>query len=59
MVKNVGGWPLISDKWNGSMTWSHVASLMAEYGIPIFFDVTVKPHPSDTSFNVIHVSNSM
>jgi hypothetical protein len=58
MIKNLGGWPLISDKWNGSVTWSHVARVMAQYGFPIFFDVSVMPHPYNTSLNIIHVSDT-
>jgi hypothetical protein len=56
VIKSLGGWPLISDKWNGSVTWGHVAHVMAQYGIPVFFDVSVEPHPSNTSLNLIHVS---
>lgn len=56
MIKNLGGWPLISDKWNGSVTWSHVARVMAQYGFPIFFDVSVMPHPYNTSLNIIHLN---
>jgi hypothetical protein len=35
-----------------------VARVMAQYGIPLFFDVSVKPHPSNMSLNVIHVSEN-
>jgi len=58
MMKDLGGWPLISDEWNGSVTWGQVARVTAQYGIPLFFDVSVKPHPSNISFNVIHVSDT-
>jgi len=58
MIKNLGlgGWPLISDTWNGSVTWSHVARIMAKYGFPLFFDVSVMPHPDNSSVDIIHLS---
>lgn len=56
VIKALGGWPLISDKWNGSVTWGHVAHVMAQYGIPLFFDVSVEPHPSNMSLNLIHLN---
>jgi hypothetical protein len=31
---------------------------MAQYGIPLFFDVSVKPHPWNMSLNVVHVSDT-
>jgi hypothetical protein len=57
MIKKLGlgGWPLISDKWNGSVTWSHVARIIAKYGVPLFFDVSVMPHPDNTSVDIIHL----
>jgi hypothetical protein len=60
MIKklDLGGWPLISDNWNGSVTWRHVARVMAKYGFPLFFDVSVMPHPFNTSVDIIHVSDA-
>jgi len=60
MIKNLGlgGWPLISDNWNGNVTWSHVARVMAKYGVPLFFDVSVMPHPDNSSVDIIHVSDA-
>jgi len=60
MIKNLGlgGWPLISDNWNGSVTWSHVARVMAKYGFPLFFDVSVMPHPDNATVDIIHVSDA-
>ncbi|XP_069681182.1 neprilysin-1-like isoform X2 [Periplaneta americana] len=56
IIKQLGGWPLISNNWNGSVTWSHVANVISEYGIPLFFDISVKPHPSNKSLNIIHLN---
>jgi hypothetical protein len=60
MIKNLGlgGWPLLSDKWNGTVTWRHVARAIAKYGFPLFFDVSVMPHPDNTSVDIIHVSDA-
>jgi hypothetical protein len=60
MIENLGlgGWPLISSGWNGTVTWRHVARVMAQYGFPLFFDISVMPHPYNTSLDIIHVSNS-
>jgi hypothetical protein len=60
VIENLGfgGWPLISNKWNGTVTWRHVAGIMAQYGFPLFFDISVMPHPYNTSADIIYVSDS-
>lgn len=49
VLKEIDGWPLVTDNRTAIVSWEGIGELVAEYGVPLFLDLQVGPNMNNAS----------
>lgn len=55
VLRKLNGWPLISLESDAEFSWESVGDLVAEYGVPLIFNLQVGPNIFNASETVIWI----
>lgn len=57
VLNSLGGWPLVGIDFDpNNFSWEYVADVIAEYGLSMFFQISVGPNLFNATENAIWVS---
>lgn len=56
LINSVGGWGLFNESPVGPQSWIDHASIIADYGVFLYFDFKIRSDPMNGSTNAIYVS---